>query len=151
MRKINFKKMANRMLLKEKKQARKPFGSVDIVKQNANKMSKKMTAPEKALDKMLKELKVNYEPQKIVGPKIYDFYIIDFNLLIEVDGDYWHANPAIYLEGDHNKTQKRNVKNDRFKDILASGRGFGLIRIWESDLKNDYAGVKKMLKNKLGI
>lgn len=143
--------MANRMLLKEKKQSRKPFGSIDIVKQNAKKMSKKMTAPEKALNKILKELKVNFEPQKIVGPKIYDFYIIDYNLLVEVDGDYWHANPALYLEGDQNAVQKRNVKNDRFKDVLASGRGFGLIRIWESDLKNDCAGVKKMLKNKLGI
>lgn len=139
------------MLKKEKKQSRKPFGSIDIVKQNANKMSKKMTAPEKTLNKILKELKVNFEPQKIVGPKIYDFYIIDHNLLVEVDGDYWHANPSIYLESDHNSIQKRNVKNDKFKDVLASGRGFDLIRIWESDLKNDCEGVKKMLKNKLGI
>lgn len=150
MKKINFKKQASRMLFKAKKQARKPFGS-DSIKKNADKMSNKMTAPEKALNKILKELKVKFEPQKIVGPKIYDFYIPHINLLIEVDGDYWHANPEMYLESDHNSIQKRNVKNDKFKDTLALGRGFDLIRIWENDLKNDYEGVKNQLKEKIGI
>ena len=151
MRKINFKKLATRMLSKEKKNARNPFGSSDSIQKNADKMSKKMTAPEKAMNKMLKELKIKFEPQKIVGPKIYDFYIPHINLLIEVDGDYFHAHPSLYLEGDLNSMQKRNVKNDKFKDTLAAGRGFDLIRVWECDLKNDYEGVKNKFKEKLGL
>lgn len=139
------------MLFKAKKKARKPFGSADLVKKNADKMSKKLTAPEKQLKKILKELKVKFEPQKIIASKIYDFYVPQANLIIEVDGDYWHANPDIYSESDQNSIQKRNVKNDKFKETLALGRGYDIIRVWESELNNNYSAVKKKIKEKLGL
>jgi hypothetical protein len=41
----------------------------------------------------------------------YDFYIPDKNLLIEIDGDYWHGNPTIYTE--LNNIQKKNKGLDK--------------------------------------
>lgn len=32
--------------------------------------------------------------------KFYDFRIVGHNILIEVNGDYWHANPQIYKPDD---------------------------------------------------
>ena len=94
-------KKARKMLASMKKKAKK-IPMSDYLKKNASKMNGKMTWPEKEFQKMLKELKVKFETQKIVGNKIFDFYIPHLNLLLEVDGDYWHANP------DTLKTEKIN-------------------------------------------
>jgi very-short-patch-repair endonuclease len=115
----------------------------------AKKMSNKMTEPERVFSQMMKELGVEIESQKVINNKIYDFYIPSKNMMVEVDGDYWHANPLIYEGKELNKTQIRNVKNDKFKDILAKGNGFLLERVWEYDLKNNYEKQKKRFKKLL--
>lgn len=53
--------------------------------------------------------------------RFYDFYIIKDNLLIEIDGDYWHS-----LE--------HHIKNDKIKNELAKENGFKLLRIKEKDI-----------------
>ena len=47
--------------------------------------------------------------------------------------------------------QKRNVKNDEFKDTLANGRGYILTRVWESDLAKKYEEVKDSIKKQIGL
>lgn len=116
---------------------------------SAKKMSNKMTSPEKIFAGMMKELGIEFESQKVIDNKIYDFYIPSKNMIIEIDGDYFHANPLIYESEDLNKMQIRNVKNDKYKDILAKGRGFKLERAWEYDLNNNYEEQKTRFKNLL--
>ena len=117
----------------------------------ANKMSNKMTEPERIFADMMSELNVEFETQKIIENKIFDFYIPSKNMIIEVHGDYWHSNPLIYEEKELNKIQVRNQRNDSFKDILAKGRGYNIEVTWEYDLKNCYEiekeRFKKLLKN----
>jgi very-short-patch-repair endonuclease len=137
-------KRAKKMIAKLKSQAKNPSGISKVLKTNAKKMSTKMTWPEREFEKLLKELKISYETQKIVGNKIYDFYVPHLNILIEVDGDYWHGNEEKFpvLNG----LQKKAIRNDVFKDGLAAGLGFGLERVWESDLKANYKSVKARFK-----
>lgn len=120
------------------------------LKANAKKMSNKLTEPERIFKDMMVELGIKYTTQKVVGNKIFDFYIPSKNMLVEVDGDYFHANPLIYEGKELNKMQIRNVKNDKYKDTLAKGNGYSLERVWEYDLKNNYskqkARFKKILK-----
>ena len=115
----------------------------------AKKMANKMTEPERVFASMLKEIGVDFELQKVVGKKIFDFYIPSKNMIVEVDGDYWHANPIIYEQKDLNKIQLRNQKNDKYKETLAKGNGFKFERVWEYDLKNDYKKEKKRFKKLL--
>ena len=59
----------------------------------------------------LDKLKVKYVRQfeaKDIG-RFYDFYLPDSNLIIEVDGDYFHSNPLIYEGKELTPTQKRNI------------------------------------------
>lgn len=137
-------KRAQNMIKKLKRKAKNPLGSV---KKNAAKMSTKMTWPEKEFKKLLKELGVKFEVQKVVGNKIFDFYIPEKNMLIEVDGDYWHANPETVVT--LNKIQERNLRNDKYKEGLALGLGYKLERVWESDLKLNYKTVKSNFKKLL--
>lgn len=115
----------------------------------ANKMSNKMTEPERVFANMLDELGVEFETQKIIENKIYDFYIPSKNIIVEVHGDYWHSNPLIYEEKELNKIQIKNQRNDVFKVILAKGSGYNIEVTWEYDLKNNYIKEKERFKKLL--
>jgi very-short-patch-repair endonuclease len=114
-----------------------------LVKQ-AKKMDKNPTGPEKLFIKLLKELKIEFETQKIVGGKIFDFYIPHKNMLVEADGNYYHAKDLVLTE--MNGMQRKAVKNDKRKDIIAKSYGYELERVWESDLNKNYELVKSRFK-----
>jgi very-short-patch-repair endonuclease len=80
--------------------------------------------------------------------KIYDFYLPDHNILIEIDGDFWHCNPIKYPEPTC-KTQKINIINDKFKNEWAQENGYKLLRFWENDINNNILEVKKTLLENL--
>jgi very-short-patch-repair endonuclease len=141
------KKKVARILRGMKKQAKAPLNAAKkakFIEKQASKMSKKMTWPEREFRKLMRELGIKIIPQKIVGGKIYDFYIPSINTLIEIDGDYWHGNPEIFEE--QNAMQRRAAKNDGYKDVLAKGLGYKIERVWENDLKKNYNQVKEKMK-----
>jgi len=107
----------------------------------ARKMSKFQTEPERLFEDILKDFKIEYKQQEIVGGKIYDFYIPSKNLLVETDGDYYHAKDVEIK--DMNSMQKKSFLNDKKKDSIAKSSGYQLERVWESDLKNNFEDVKK--------
>jgi very-short-patch-repair endonuclease len=80
---------------------------------------------------------------------IYDFKIKGKNILIEVDGDYWHCNPNI----DKCKTPTQqwhfdNLERDKRKNEWAELNGYTLLRFWEHDINNNRLEViQKLIKN----
>lgn len=151
-KKLTYAQMVKKAMAKARREASPEAAKLKkkkTLESQAKKMSNKMTAPEKVFADMMKEIGVEFETQKIIGKKIYDFYIPSKNMLVEVDGDYYHANPLLYEEKDLNKMQIRNVRNDKFKDVLAKGSGYTIERVWEHDLNNDYKEQKKRFKKLL--
>ncbi len=106
--------------------------------QKANLIHKfKNTKPELELKKILDENNIHYEFQKSLQwkrgwKKWYDFYIPNLNLLIEVDGIYWHGMNMNYVQLNNQQKQTRN--NDILKNSLASIQGYNLERIWCKDI-----------------
>lgn len=100
-----------------------------------------------ALDKLnikyVSEYKISYIREKDFKKcyKFYDFYIPSKNLLIEVNGDYWHANPAIFKEDAIFYFPKTVMKAkdiwalDEYKKNLAIVNKYNIKYIWESSLK----------------
>lgn len=76
--------------------------------------------------------KINYKDSF----KEYDFLLINFNILIEIDGDFWHANPMYYDKENLLEIQKINLINDNLKNDLAISSGYSILRFWETDVKN---------------
>lgn len=107
----------------------------------------KLTLPERQVQYILEKNNILYESQK----RIYfgkQYYICDFVIekyIIEVQGDYWHANPIIYKNKKLNKTQEKNIKNDITKKEKLERIGYKIIYIWEYDLKNFFNKVEKQL------
>ena len=100
----------------------------------------KNTRPELMFAKILDELSVRYETQKPVKRYVCDFYLPDHHVIVEIDGDYWHANPDKFkpedLIGGKKTLAKEIWENDRTKDQEILKSGFGILRYWESDLKD---------------
>ncbi len=144
------KSQINRLLRIAKKKLKVPKTPTQkkaYIEKQAKKMSKNLTGPEKKMVKIFKALKIIFEPQKIVHGKIFDFYIPSVNLLVESDGDYYHAYDKTYLE--MNEMQRRSVRNDSDKDVIAVGLGYGIIRFWEHDLNDNPQFVKDELLKKI--
>ena len=89
---------------------------------------------------------IEFKPQyHIPGVSFrYDFYIPGENLLIEYQGDYWHANPRRYKPGTLlNFWGRTGVKvddiwqRDAEKKLQAEAAGFQIIHIWEMDFNRD--------------
>jgi len=110
----------------------------------ARKMDRKPTTPEILFKSLLEELEIPFETQKIVGGKIYDFYIPSKNLIVEVDGTYWHAKDVEIK--DMNQMQRRSVNNDKRKDVIARGSGYQIERVWEDELMKEYELTKARFK-----
>ena len=116
----------------------------------------KKTKPEQLLEQFLIENNVNYDYSCIMGSGDkcfqYDFIIHDKRILIEVQGNYWHGDPAIYNEDGSNgkkklnNVQKEKIKRDVLKKEFAEDKKFKLICIWESEIKNkDFSKLKEIL------
>ena len=128
--------------------------SLELMREGLKKKSHK-TSIELKISNILLEYKIKFESQyniyyDDVNYKTYDFYLEDFNLLIEADGDYWHANPKKYLiEDELTNVQKINKLNDEFKNNLANKNGYNLLRFWETDIKkrNFKQSLLKEIKN----
>lgn len=87
----------------------------------------------------IEQLKLYPDPTAYKYKK-YDFLLIDFNIIIEADGDYHHGHPDKFKDFDD--LQLRNIANDIFKNKLAIDQGFKIIRFWGSDInKKDFEDV----------
>lgn len=96
-------------------------------------------------EKFMLDLDIPVKSQFQIGYKFYDFHIEGTKILIEFDGDFWHYNPNTMTEAP-NKMQQNAIINDKYKNTLAAANGYYLIRVWESDFKEQPRSVAKRIK-----
>ena len=94
----------------------------------------KKTEPEKRFAVWLQTNNISYKSPFPLKGKLYDFYVPSKNMLIEIDGIYWHGKGLI--DKDLNETQKRNRLNDNRKTCIAGENGYNLRRIWEDEIED---------------
>mgnify|MGYP006079299527 CR=1 FL=1 len=93
------------------------------------------------VEKILFDLCIDFEPQFNIKNRFYDFLILDSNIIIEVQGDFWHANPNKYNKDDILPFPNNSVKacdlwdKDLKKKDLATKNGYLTLYIWEDDMK----------------
>jgi very-short-patch-repair endonuclease len=81
----------------------------------------------------------NFETEKYIGKYRVDFINYSKKIVIEIYGDYWHANPKIYNENFYNKNKQMIAKEiwkydeERKNYIIANGYKF--FSFFESEIK----------------
>lgn len=78
--------------------------------------------------KMAEELTargIEYIEQYNLGDKFaLDFFIPEYNIVIECDGDYWHTRPEA-------------IRRDKRKNAYVKACGFSMYRFWEREINAD--------------
>jgi len=86
----------------------------------------KQSKPEKEYEKELRKQGIEYKTQYFVENYPFDFYIPSKNLLVEIDGEFYHPlkeEDCVY------PMQKHNFKRDKLKTQIALDSGYELQRI----------------------
>jgi len=107
----------------------------------------KDTKPELKMKEILNELNISFKHQFRLGNHSFDFHLLNTNILIEVDGDYWHSNPKKFIK--LNNTQLKIKERDKKHNEIAKTNNFILLRFWENDILNNTEEVKNKLAKTL--
>ena len=92
------------------------------------------TKPQLIMNDILDSLGIKYCNEKNVKYYSIDNYLTEYDLAIEVMGDYWHTSPLKY-DAPINDIQKRIVSKDKTKrDYVKKYYGINILYVWESDL-----------------
>lgn len=77
-----------------------------------------------------------------------DFISEKFRIIIECDGDYWHANPKLYDKANLNFIQQKRVKRDeKINDYINNNTNYLLLRFWENNIKKDIEYIGSFIQN----
>jgi len=115
---------------------------------------------ETRISDLLTEMGVTHERQLCLkrGQKrfYYDLHIPSLNLVIEFNGDYWHANPSLYQADDIIPFSFAGVcakdiwEKDRVKLDWAREKGYRVCVIWEQEtLKLMMPQLKALIETKI--
>lgn len=100
-----------------------------------NIMPQTLTKPHQKINDLLKEHNVDYVNEFTMKYHSIDIYLSQYHLMVEVMGDYWHANPLKYNKDNLTKQQKKSIKQDRSKYTYAlKYENVHILYLWESDI-----------------
>lgn len=113
-----------------------------LIEMSALQQQSNETSIEKIGYRMLDELGLEFERQKIFNGKFTpDATISSLNIVVQFDGDYWHDKQG----NSHEPRILRRVALDKSQDQYMQTCGWYVIRFWESDLNNNYEECKKRM------
>lgn len=95
---------------------------------------------------LLDKYNIQYLHNEKLGDFLPDFQIINTNIIIEVQGDYFHCNPNIYGKGPKDEIQIKHVVRDYYKKCYYCSNGYSLIEIWEYDINHNKDKVEEIIK-----
>lgn len=111
----------------------------------------KMNSIEFLIAQLLDELNIQfiYEKQYTFGSNTFipDFYLPEYNTIIEVFGDYWHANPKLFnFDKIIFRTPVEEIwKRDKRKQEIFLENGMKYIILWEDEINNNLNEIKKII------
>jgi hypothetical protein len=101
------------------------------------KMPQTMTKPHTIIYNLLVENKIGCENEHSLKYHSIDIYLKDYNLMIEIMGDYWHGIPLKYRYDQLNKQQLKSVKRDKSKHTYTKKYyNIEILYLWERDINN---------------
>lgn len=108
---------------------------------------------ENDIKKIIPDITSEYYLFDIKQNKGYSYDIKYKDKIIEVNGDYWHANPKIYSSNFQIKKNGKPIlasdiwEFDKYKKLCARRNKFKIMYIWESDYnQNPQKEIKKCIK-----
>jgi hypothetical protein len=105
---------------------------------------KRLTKPQIKVNEMLNELNIIFENEFNCKYYSIDNYLIKYNLMIEVQGDYFHSNPLLF--SNLNKMQRNGIIRDKRKrTYIKRYKDINILYLWENNIKKNLELCKKLI------
>lgn len=101
---------------------------------NENRLDTKIQI---SVNSMLDCCNIKYKREYPLMYYSIDNYLLDYNLMIEVQGDYWHCNPTRYNSNKYliNIKQYEWIHRDKIKhSYIKNNYNTEILYLWESDI-----------------
>lgn len=94
---------------------------------------------------ILDSIGVPYSEQEVIGGKfVVDALLPEHRIIIQWDGDFWHANPAVY--SSLHPIQQSNVNRDRACNAYLAKCGYTVLRFWETEVHASPSTVAEAIR-----
>ena len=104
-------------------------------KVSADAIGKTATRPQLLINEILNEMNIKYTNEYNCIYYSIDNYLDEYNLAIEVMGDYWHSNPFSYNLFEVSDMQKEIIGRDKAKkSFLKNKYNMQVLYLWETDI-----------------
>ena len=102
--------------------------------------------PQMILNNLLDTMNIAYEREYPLKYYSIDNYLKENNLMIEVQGDYWHSNPLKYNKS-LNEIQARGIKKDKAKHTYVKKYfNIEILYLWENDIIKNLDICKQLIQ-----
>lgn len=90
------------------------------------------TKPETIVENMLDSLHIKHLPEFNCKYYLVDKYLPEHNLMIEIQGNFYHCNPTMNLS---NNRKNKIIRKDRSKNTyIKKYKGINILYLWEKDI-----------------
>lgn len=104
----------------------------------SGKMPQTMTKPHKKIYELLISNGVKCKNEYVLKYHSIDIYLEQYNLMIEIMGDYWHGIPLKYTYDQLNKQQLKSIKQDKSKYTYTKKyHNIEILYLWECDINHN--------------
>ena len=93
--------------------------------------------PQLIVNDILDELHISYNREADFEFFSVDNYLTDYNLIIEVQGDYWHTNPLKFTSNITNSQYNRIGRDKAKHSYIKNQHGIECLYLWETDILNN--------------
>lgn len=132
---INEKSPKYGIHLSQEQKIKMKEGLFNSYKNGNNRLNNKI---QQSVNSMLDKNGIKYEREYFIKYYSIDLYLPDYNLMIEVMGDYWHGSPLKYNTEKYqlNDTQLNDIIRDKRKHTYVKKyKGIEILYLWEADIK----------------
>lgn len=101
-------------------------------------MPQTMTKPHKKINDLLASYNIDFENEYPEKYHSIDIYLSEYNLMIEIMGNYWHAHPLKYNINKLTDQQKKSIKQDKSKHTYVKKyESIEILYLWEKDINEN--------------
>ena len=89
---------------------------------------------------------INYISEYECRFYLIDHYLTDYNLMIEVQGDFWHCSPLLSKKANTNGVISNVAKDKRKHTFIKNKYGIEVLYLWETDVNENLELCKELIK-----
>lgn len=101
-------------------------------------MPQTLTKPHRKINTLLELHEIDFENEHPEKYHSIDIYLPEYNLMIEIMGNYWHAHPLKYNINQLTSQQRKSIKQDKSKHTYVKKyKNIEILYLWEKDINEN--------------